>query len=104
MTHRSAFQKKAITAEDRREIARRYGCAPGRSIDAPCAYCGTPGIVTWKLQERGSGWVQFDGLEMDHVVAEVLGGKAGMNLVLACMPCNRSKGSKTLDAWNRRVH
>lgn len=97
---RGHFVKKAITAEQRRQLATRYGCQPGQTIDACCAYCGVGGQITWFVQPRGKGWVSFSGLEMDHVVAEYKGGETHHdNLTLACVNCNRSKSHKAVDEW-----
>lgn len=49
-----------------------------------CRYCGAADVR----------------LECDHVVPLSRGGKSVIwNLVTACVPCNRSKGAKTLDEW-----
>lgn len=41
--------------------------------------------------------------EVDHVVPLKRGGdNSPANIVLACQPCNGSKGSKTLDEWEGR--
>jgi hypothetical protein len=49
-----------------------------------CTYCSARGVR----------------LEADHVIPVRHGGETTMgNLVTACLPCNRSKGSKTLAEW-----
>jgi 5-methylcytosine-specific restriction endonuclease McrA len=99
---RGHFIKKAIPAAVRRELAARHGCAPGASVDVKCAYCPSIGQVHWIVQptDRGPGWVTFTGLEMDHIAAEIAGGATtAENLVLACVPCNRSKSVKPVSAW-----
>lgn len=51
-----------------------------------CAYCGARGVR----------------LEVDHIVAVSRGGSHGDdNLTAACVPCNRSKGNKTVEVWRR---
>lgn len=99
---RGHFIKKTIPAAVRREIAVRHGCAPGSSASAKCAYCNFVGQVHWIVQptDRGPGWVSFVNLEMDHVIAEIEGGTSSAeNIVLACLPCNRSKSIKAVSAW-----
>lgn len=99
---RGHFIKKAIPVSVRREIARRYGCSPGQAINAQCAYCGSTGQISWIQQptDRSEGWVYFAGLEMDHIVPEITGGKnVADNINLACRPCNRNKGQKTISHW-----
>jgi 5-methylcytosine-specific restriction endonuclease McrA len=99
---RGHFIKKAIPAAVRREIAVRHGCVPGASVQVKCAYCSFVGGVHWTVQptDRGPGWVAFTGLEMDHVTAEIEGGESSAdNIVLACLPCNRSKSTKAVSAW-----
>jgi 5-methylcytosine-specific restriction endonuclease McrA len=91
--------KRSVTAEERRQLARRYGCVPGAAVSAPCRYCGAVGIVRWVQQARGAGWVQFSRLEIEHVIPEYLGGLGGDNLDLACLPCNRAKGPRTPEQW-----
>jgi endonuclease I len=55
-----------------------------REWDNECAYCGT----------------FSDSLERDHVVPLSDGGGTTLqNIVPACMPCNRSKGNKSLSQW-----
>jgi 5-methylcytosine-specific restriction endonuclease McrA len=40
---------------------------------------------------------------MDHVTAEINGGATSAeNIVLACLPCNRSKSIKAVSAWKDR--
>lgn len=96
---RGHFKKKAVTAEERRELAKKNGCAPGCSVEASCIYCRKKGRINWVLQDRGAGWVQFVGLEIEHVHPEYLGGSGNENLSLACMRCNRSKGARTVSQW-----
>ena len=81
--------KKAVPQESRRSLARRAGLfGPGR-IAAWCHWCGAEGAVAW----MNRAWVTFPGLEIDHVLPEVLGGSGQPeNLVLACRRCNRSRG------------
>lgn len=87
---KAAYKKKAIPAASRRGIAAANGCAPLRTTDAVCHYCGAPGRIHWIT----ASWVWFEGLEMDHVVPEFHGGDSSpANLVLACRRCNRSKGA-----------
>ena len=39
---------------------------------------------------------------LDHIRAKSLGGETSVrNLIPACMPCNRSKGSASLSEWFR---
>lgn len=56
--------------------------------DAPlCVYCGC---------EHGP-------FEVDHRVPLAKGGGNDLtNLVVACRPCNRSKGGKTVEEWGGR--
>ncbi len=92
-----ARKKRPIPESVRRKVAEKYGCVPGGSIDVTCAYCPAKGCVHWFLSGHrpGVGRVALLNLEFDHVVAEALGGKGVVeNLVLACRPCNRSKGKK----------
>ena len=50
-----------------------------------CAYCGAE-----------------DPLQSEHIIARSLGGPdTGDNLVLACSPCNQSKGKKDVHRWCR---
>lgn len=55
--------------------------------EGACAYCG-----------------QTEGLfEIDHIFPWSRGGSHDRrNLTLACLPCNRSKGKKTLEEWGGR--
>lgn len=85
------YKKAAIPLAVRREVARRYGAQPGRTIYVPCHYCGANDRIWW---EGPLYWPTF-GHELDHVTPEVLGGRSTSdNLVLTCRRCNRSKGAR----------
>jgi 5-methylcytosine-specific restriction endonuclease McrA len=57
-----------------------------RLYSSKCFYCKSPGKI-----------------EADHVVPIDLGGTHSIgNLVPACISCNRSKGKKTITAWNKQ--
>jgi len=95
--------KKAIPTSIRRAVALKYGCPPGKKIEAACHYCGRLGSICWHwlyTSQRPSAWVSFSDLELDHLHPEALGGPStAENIVLACRRCNRSKGSKPLNQW-----
>lgn len=99
---RGHFRKAAVTAKERRDIATRYGCVCGGSVAAACIYCGAQGMIYWVPQPRGEGWVQFFGLEIEHITLEFQGGAGGANLDLACLKCNRAKGPRTREQWSGR--
>jgi hypothetical protein len=96
---RTSFKKRAVTAQERRDIAERFGCASGGSVEVGCVYCGYRGAINWVVQQRGKGWVQFVGLEIEHKHPEFQGGQGGDNLTVACLPCNRAKGPRTVEQW-----
>lgn len=51
-----------------------------------CTYCGKSGVD----------------IECDHIVPILRGGTNDLgNLATACIPCNRSKGAKTLEEWRQ---
>lgn len=94
---RIPFKKAAIPYAVRRGVAVRSGGVPGSTVKAACHYCGATGFIYWPSRQDGSpsGWVHFSDLELDHVVAEFKGGETSVsNIVLACRPCNRSKGHR----------
>ena len=63
-----------ISAELRRFVRAR--------ANAGCEYCGIAETDTWF------------GCEVDHIISEKHGGLTGPeNLALACVTCNRAKGS-----------
>lgn len=67
--------------ELRQEVARRDGWS--------CAYCGV------KLGEVLGPDDDFEPATLDHRVARIHGGDDSLgNLVLACSPCNRRKGTR----------
>ena len=88
----------------------RYRTRRAKSLPAPverevresfiaCFYCGhIPG-------ECGENRRRPDPrLELDHIEPLYLGGSGRPeNLVMACRPCNRSKGSKTVSEWVLQV-
>jgi 5-methylcytosine-specific restriction endonuclease McrA len=99
---RESSRKLAIPQATRRAVATKYGCAPGKSLNVQCYYCGATGTINWFRLYNGqpSAWVSFSGLELDHFQAEAEGGdQSPENMVLACMECNRSKGTKDAIAF-----
>lgn len=94
--------RNPISESLRRAVAAKYGCTPGETTSIRCAYCDQYGLVEWFLSYHrpGKGRVALFGLEFDHSLAESRGGKSVVrNIVLACRPCNRSKGAKSLAEW-----
>lgn len=88
-------RKRAIPQASRRAVALAAGAVPGETTLAPCHYCGILAAITWPrlFDGRPGSWVHF-GHEIDHVMPESHGGtNSPSNLVLACLPCNRSKGA-----------
>ena len=85
------FKKRKVSDASRRAVARRYGGLPHQTVETRCHYCDVTGRIHWITPS----WVWFEGLEIDHVVPEYHGGEGTPdNLVLACRPCNRRKGTK----------
>ena len=98
-------RKLSIPLAARRALALTYGCQPGDSHPAACYYCGAPGLINWQRLSSGrpGSWVHFMHLEIDHLHSEHSGGETlASNFVLACMDCNRSKGTKTLFEFSIR--
>ena len=84
------YIKKAIPAETRRVIARRYGLEGVGNVKVGCRICGQVGHIYWMTPS----WVTFDGLELDHIIPESQGGTGEAdNIDLICRNCNRRKGS-----------
>lgn len=88
-----AWEKKCATA---RKTIRRLEIESGEwaQIRAAvferdnytCVYCGAHGVR----------------LEADHRLPVARGGETSMeNLSTACKPCNRSKGTKTVEEWRK---
>lgn len=97
--HRGHFIKRAIPAWVKRAVAARAGAVPGEYTDVTCHWCGAGGQVWWPRIRSGrpGGYVTLSGLEFDHVHPECDGGlSVPENIVLACRPCNRSKGHKVV--------
>lgn len=102
----SGYKKSAIPERVRREVARREGAVPGETVEASCHYCPATGTIYWPRLGNGKpgSWVSFSGLELDHVLAEFAGGEAvADNIVLACQPCNRSKGHGNVTEFRDRL-
>lgn len=97
--HRGHLVKAAIPGWVKREVVLRLGATPGTTSPAACHYCGAAGDIWWPLTYTGrvGAHMVLTGLEFDHVYPESRGGATTPdNLVLACRPCNRAKGSKVL--------
>jgi 5-methylcytosine-specific restriction endonuclease McrA len=96
---RGHFIKAAIPGWVKREVVERAGAQPGHTTPAACFYCGSQGSIWWPLTYTGrvGSHMVTRGLEFDHVHPESLGGATTPeNIVLACRPCNRGKGSKVV--------
>lgn len=94
---RESSRKVSIPFQTRRGVATKYNCEPGESKTCECYYCGSEGRIHWHRLRSGrpSSWISFANLELDHLVAESVGGSSETdNIVLACRRCNRTKGSK----------
>jgi hypothetical protein len=91
-------RKLAIPPESRRQVAIKYGCAPGEKKEVSCYFCGSSGVIYWPRLYSGkpSSWVSFSDLELDHFHPESSGGEnSADNLVLSCRHCNRSRCNKS---------
>lgn len=95
------WRKDRITQTHRQRVAGRLGATAGDVMTAECAYCSTPLTVDWS----DPGRVRFfdaDGKptpELDHVEALFNGGAHDAdNLALACLSCNRRKGTSLAPA------
>lgn len=98
----SVYKKRKIPGHVRVEVARRYGATPGTTTPVKCEYCEFVGEIWWPLTFTGKVGVHLitSPMEFDHVDPELHGGAATAdNLVLACLPCNRGKGSKDVRVW-----
>jgi 5-methylcytosine-specific restriction endonuclease McrA len=94
----SSGRKQSIPTHSRRALAMKYGCKPGEVTDCQCYYCGAPGKIHWQKLSNGrpGAWVSFS-LSIDHLEAESQGGcTQADNFVLACIECNKSKGTRTV--------
>ncbi len=90
-------KKRSIPGGVRRQVAQKYKCQPGKTLEANCYYCGAKGNIHWWTLSNGrpSQWVSFSGLELDHFIPEFSGGlNVEKNIVLSCRYCNRSKNTK----------
>ena len=93
------FKKAVIPGWVKRAVVERVGAIPGATTPATCHYCGWEGEVWWPLTYTGKVGAHMvtSPLEFDHVHPESKGGPTvPENIVLACRPCNRAKGSKVL--------
>lgn len=96
---RGHLVKATITGPVKRAVVERVGAKPGTTTAAVCVYCGSVGSIWWPLtyKNRVGSHMVLKGLEFDHVFPESRGGPTtAENIVLACLPCNRSKKDKVL--------
>lgn len=107
--HNGTLKRLAPVMAVRRAVALRYGATPGLDGRQPamCQYCLAPGFIWWppRLNDGKPGaFVKFIDLSLDHVVPYSRGGcnQSPDNFVLACGPCNASKGFRPLAEWAGR--
>jgi 5-methylcytosine-specific restriction endonuclease McrA len=104
---REGYRRLAITSEQRRAVAIKYGCEPGDSVEASCFYCGELGFVHWwdGPRSRPTKWITLEDLEFDHFQPVSAGGSNdGSNIVLACRACNRGKKDRPAEEWLVRTN
>ena len=92
------YKKKAIPGAAKIAVVSAVGARPGTTSSIACAYCGAVGEVWWPLTYTGKvgSHMVMPGFEFDHVIPEFhVGPSTAENLVIACRPCNRSKGAKS---------
>lgn len=84
----SAWKEEASKSESRPAIPTSVVRQVVSEHGEVCFYCGST---------EGP-------FELDHIIPWSRGGDHSVeNLVVACRPCNRSKGAKTLEEWEGRV-
>lgn len=91
------YKKRAIPGPVKVAVVRAASAKPGGTSPIECAYCGAKGEVWWPLTytDKVGCHMVMKGFEFDHVHPEFHGGAATPeNIVIACRPCNRSKGAK----------
>ena len=80
------------------EVGMHCGCGEGDQSMETGNWSCVPAC-----RHLGEWWSIRDGFavaQVDHVVPRSRGGTDEMsNLVLACSPCNSSKGAKNVDEW-----
>lgn len=96
-----AMSRPYINEAMRREVAERFGCGPGERVQITCAYCPDI-IVVDRTNPKRTRFLDEQGRarpELDHVEPLYWGGPhTVVNLVPACLRCNRSKGPRRLAA------
>lgn len=96
------WRREAIKQAERQAVASRLGVTAGEVVMSACEYCATAIKVDWSDEKRVR-FLDEDGRatpELDHVQPVSQGGQNDPdNLVLACLPCNRSKCGNTPDEW-----
>ena len=94
------MSRPSITQEMRAAVAERYGCRDGETREIGCHYCGDP-IVISRLEPHRTRFLDGMGRsrpELDHVHPLFWDGPhTVVNLVPACLSCNRSKGARRLE-------
>lgn len=79
-----------------REVARRYGWEPGKTVECPCHHCGAPGKILGHTGHRGgpTKLAEFTH-QIDHILPWSRGGtNDASNLVPSCRRCNLRKMAK----------
>lgn len=95
----------AIPTAAKVAVAIRYGVPPdGEWHPVPCWWCGAVGKASWiKRPTQTVGYVGLWGMEWDHLIPRSRGGTHHPdNIVIACSPCNRSRGNRPLPSGGDR--
>lgn len=95
------YKRSRLPNAARRELAQKYGCRPGETIEVACHWCGLIDLLKWPLLFSGkpSCWPIFYHT-IDHVIPLSRGGTHDVsNLVCACSSCNSSRSARTTEEW-----
>src|SRR6185312_7240222 len=65
-----------------------------------CWFCGIE-LLEWS--ETGYDKRHYGMLTREHLVPKSRGGRGGQNLVDACLSCNLSKGTKTVEEYRQKL-
>lgn len=113
MNNPDAYRARSLAWQRENPDKAREAAARRRAAKRGALVHDVPDAMVWEFNPAGPGCCNYcakllafdrrDEWHVDHVVPLSRGGLHEIgNLVIACVPCNLSKGAKLVSEWEQR--